>query len=188
MKLQKEEKSEENNMKLSQKILYCRKKSGYSQEALAQLLGISRQAVSKWETGESEPEAGKLKLLADTFNVSIDWLLSSEEPIEIEEVSTNDTSQNTGQNLISGIGKVIRRYGWLVGLVIIFQGCVLTLMGLVARHNALSIIPDGLFTDNMMPTFNPMLSMAMLFIVLGIAMIVIGLILAIYLKRRFSNR
>ena len=38
-------------MTLSGKILYCRKKAGLSQEALAEKLGVSRQAVSKWETG-----------------------------------------------------------------------------------------------------------------------------------------
>lgn len=40
-------------MKLSEKIYYCRKKAGKSQEELAALLGVSRQAVSKWETGVS---------------------------------------------------------------------------------------------------------------------------------------
>ena len=40
-------------MKLSEKILYCRKRAGLSQEALAERLGVSRQAVSKWETGVS---------------------------------------------------------------------------------------------------------------------------------------
>ena len=39
-------------MTLSGKILYCRKRAGLSQEALAEKLGVSRQAVSKWETGE----------------------------------------------------------------------------------------------------------------------------------------
>ena len=38
-------------MNLSEKILYCRKKAGLSQEALAEKLGVSRQAISKWETG-----------------------------------------------------------------------------------------------------------------------------------------
>lgn len=41
-------------MTLSGKILYCRKKAGLSQEALAEKLGVSRQAVSKWETGVSQ--------------------------------------------------------------------------------------------------------------------------------------
>ena len=40
-------------MKLSEKIVYCRKHAGLSQEALAERLGVSRQAVSKWETGVS---------------------------------------------------------------------------------------------------------------------------------------
>ena len=40
-------------MKLSEKILYCRKRAGLSQDALAARLGISRQSVSKWETGVS---------------------------------------------------------------------------------------------------------------------------------------
>ncbi len=44
---------EEKMMKLSEKILYCRKRAGLSQEALAERLGVSRQAVSKWETGVS---------------------------------------------------------------------------------------------------------------------------------------
>ena len=43
-------------MKLPEKILYCRKRAGLSQEALAERLGVSRQAVSKWETGEALPE------------------------------------------------------------------------------------------------------------------------------------
>lgn len=40
-------------MKLSEKILYCRKRAGLSQEALAARLGLSRQSVCKWETGVS---------------------------------------------------------------------------------------------------------------------------------------
>lgn len=67
-------------MKLNEKILYCRKKAGLSQEALAEELGVSRQAVSKWETGDAVPEIGKLVSLAKTFDVTTDWLLSEEEP------------------------------------------------------------------------------------------------------------
>lgn len=62
-------------MNLSEKIYYCRKKAGKSQEALAEELGVSRQAVSKWETGEAEPEIKKLRLLAEVFGVTTDWLL-----------------------------------------------------------------------------------------------------------------
>lgn len=67
-------------MKFSEKILYCRKKAGLSQEALAEKLGISRQAVSKWETGEADPEMSKLRQLSEIFEVSADWLLSDSPP------------------------------------------------------------------------------------------------------------
>lgn len=62
-------------MKLSDKIYHCRKKAGLSQEALAEKIGVSRQAISKWETGEAAPEISKLPLLARTFDVTADWLL-----------------------------------------------------------------------------------------------------------------
>ena len=66
-------------MRLPEKILYCRKRAGLSQEALAERLGVSRQAVSKWETGEALPETGKLATLAAALGVSVDWLLSEDE-------------------------------------------------------------------------------------------------------------
>lgn len=73
-------------MKLNEKIFYCRRKAGMSQEALAEELGVSRQAVSKWETGDAVPEIGKLLALAKTFDVTTDWLLSEEAP---EDNKTN---------------------------------------------------------------------------------------------------
>lgn len=63
-------------MTLSDKISACRRQQGLSQEALAAQLNVSRQAVSKWETGDAEPESGKLVALAQTFDVTVDWLLS----------------------------------------------------------------------------------------------------------------
>ena len=69
-------------MTLSEKIVYCRRRSGLTQEALAEKLGVSRQAVSKWETGDAVPELGKLPLLAGAFGATADWLLSGEEPAE----------------------------------------------------------------------------------------------------------
>ena len=69
-------------MKLSEKIIYCRKKAGLSQLDLADKLGVSRQSVSKWETGESNPDVTKIPLLAKEFGISADWLLSEDEPEE----------------------------------------------------------------------------------------------------------
>lgn len=55
-----------------------RKKKGYSQEEFANLIGVSRQAVSKWESGQSLPEVDKLILISNKLDVSIDYLMDNE--------------------------------------------------------------------------------------------------------------
>ena len=129
-------------MTLSGKILYCRKRAGLSQEALAEKLGVSRQAVSKWETGEAVPELSKLVLLAAAFGVTTDWLLSESEP-ELEPVeppanSAAGTAENTpGANWVESvpgvIGRLIRRYGWLYGVYTALAGLGLLVIGAIAR-------------------------------------------------------
>ena len=63
-------------MHLSEKILLLRKQRGLSQEALADQLGVSRQAVSRWETGSALPDAGNLLQLSRLFGVTADSLLN----------------------------------------------------------------------------------------------------------------
>ena len=60
---------------LSEKIRELRRKGGLSQEELAEKLNVSRQAVSKWETGAAVPTTETLVQLADFFEVSLDFLL-----------------------------------------------------------------------------------------------------------------
>lgn len=72
-------------MKLNEKITYYRRRAGYSQQTLADLMGVSRQSVSKWETGDSLPEVTKLPQLAQLFGVTTDHLLSDEAPVEDAE-------------------------------------------------------------------------------------------------------
>lgn len=67
---------------LSEKIYQLRRKSGLSQEQLAEKIGVSRQAVSKWEGGQSVPDLDNLKALSECFRVTIDEL-------------TNDQTSNT---------------------------------------------------------------------------------------------
>lgn len=59
---------------LSEKIYALRRKHGLSQEALAEKIGVSRQAVSKWETGAATPELDKLRALCACFGVTLDEL------------------------------------------------------------------------------------------------------------------
>ena len=67
-------------MKLNEKIYYYRKRAKLSQEELAAQVGVSRQAVSKWELGDATPELDKLAALAKAFGVTADELLSEGEP------------------------------------------------------------------------------------------------------------
>ena len=64
-------------MTIGAKIAACRKRAGMSQEKLANELNISRQAVSRWETGETVPNTETLKLLSALFDVSINTLLGT---------------------------------------------------------------------------------------------------------------
>lgn len=66
-------------MTLGEKITDLRKKRGLSQEELAITLGVSRQAVSKWEVGDATPDTDKIIALADYFDVTTDWLLRDRE-------------------------------------------------------------------------------------------------------------
>lgn len=67
-------------MDFAQHLQTLRKQAGYSQEQLAAQLGISRQAVSKWESAQGKPELDKLQKLAELYRVSTDAILSGEIP------------------------------------------------------------------------------------------------------------
>ena len=78
-------------MILADKIIELRKKAGYSQEELAEKMGVSRQSVSKWEGALSIPDLDKILLLSEIFGVSTDYLLKdelgNELPAPKEEIS-----------------------------------------------------------------------------------------------------
>ena len=67
-------------MKLGQKIAGLRKKSSLSQEALAEKMNVSRQAVSKWESNQSIPDIEKIVDLSELFGVTTDYLLNNGTP------------------------------------------------------------------------------------------------------------
>ena len=66
-------------MGLKEKLTQLRKNKGLSQLELAEMMGVSRQAVSRWENGLSVPSTDKLKQLSDLYSVSLDSLLSNSE-------------------------------------------------------------------------------------------------------------
>ena len=68
-------------MELSEKIQKLRKEKGMTQEQLAELLYVSRTAVSKWETGRGMPNMASLQMIAKLFGITLDELLSAEEVV-----------------------------------------------------------------------------------------------------------
>lgn len=76
-------------MTIGKRIKELRIESGLTQEALASKIGVSFQAVSKWENGRSQPDLGTLSLLSKTLNVSIDYLINGQDfspvPVPIQD-------------------------------------------------------------------------------------------------------
>ena len=64
-------------MEIGENILNFRKKKGYSQENLAEILGVSRQTISKWELGDTSPDLKQAWEIARTFKISFDELINN---------------------------------------------------------------------------------------------------------------
>ena len=80
-------------MILADKIIELRKKNGWSQEELAEKLGVSRQAVSKWEGAQSAPDIQRILEMSRLFGVSTDYLLKDDMDYS-NEVITESTAEN----------------------------------------------------------------------------------------------
>jgi len=110
-------------MSLSDKITMLRKSRALSQEELAQRLGVSRQAVSKWESGQSLPDIDKIVLLSEFFGVTTDYLLKdtndnvSEEKEESEEKEGNQSENEEKQTIKSYDGEDPNKQAELTGTI-----------------------------------------------------------------------
>lgn len=123
-------------MKLNEKIQYYRKQSRLSQEALAAQVGVSRQAVSKWELGDAVPEVDKLMALAKAFGVTTDALLSPDPPApEPPQPERHETGGPSHRRDIGRLDWLIQRYGWLAGVYVALSGLGITFVGGLARYS-----------------------------------------------------
>lgn len=77
-------------MKFNEKLQKLRKEKGMSQEALADVLGVSRQAISKWESGQSYPETEKMIAISELFGVTLDSLIKD---ADLQEDKQNTASE-----------------------------------------------------------------------------------------------
>lgn len=134
-------------MTTGQKIQALRKQRGLTQEQLAQRLGISRQAVSRWELDESLPETANLLPLRDALGVSIDALLDPAQgpagPRPREEPSAPAAPASSAPAL----GALLKRRLWLLLLpveLVVFSALALWWLG-KAPSLALMVLLQGLW-------------------------------------------
>lgn len=190
-------------MTLGERIAYYRKQAGYSQEALAERLGVSRQAISKWETGEATPDAERIIALAAALGISTDTLLlGKEEPAanpytEAETVRQPAPTPEWLDHLPRHIGRLFREKGYIAGYIVAAQGLGILLVGLLARFGFGSILSMQNGAWGMMGSVGSMGSMSAAFrfpiifanilCVLGGIVIIGGVALAIIWKRRVQK-
>ena len=125
-------------MILGEKIVQLRKQRGWSQEELASQLGISRQAVSKWESAASIPDLDKIISMSRLFEVSIDYLLKEEmtedAPPIVREKEETDSLRSVSLEEATGFldltRKAAAKIAFGVACCILSPICLLLLGGL----------------------------------------------------------
>lgn len=146
-------------MKLSENLKRIRKENNLSQEQLAEKLGVSRQAVSKWESGQSYPEMDKVIQICKTFNFNMDELMNE----NVKEVRENkQATSNVNKNIedfFEFITKTVDMFSamkFMQKIKCIFEqfviGCILFIVmafGLLIlkeiTHGILGFLPDKLY-------------------------------------------
>lgn len=115
-------------MTFSDNLRALRRAKEYSQESLAQQLGVTRQTVSKWENGTAMPDLKKLTEIAALFDTTMDALLGTDQPAEADhQAQTAYDLQALGVRL----EKSQRRSDWLTGILIVLAVLVAVLLILV---------------------------------------------------------
>ena len=118
-------------MSIADRIQQLRKSRGISQEELAEKAGVSRQAVSKWESGQSTPDIEKISLLSDFFETTTDYLIKGIEPVKEFEGKWSAVAFAGAGTVVNAIGLIFAVFVWLeqqriyatgIGLVIMLLG------------------------------------------------------------------
>jgi transcriptional regulator with XRE-family HTH domain len=145
-------------MNMADRIQSLRKTKGISQEELAAQIGVSRQAVSKWESEQSSPDIEKVILLSDFFEVTTDYLLKGIEPYAERETSPK---VKPNANIFSIVGTAFNLIGILVaamlwieeqktrdtagGLIFTIMGCMIYGIGMVVSDETTKIKAKRMF-------------------------------------------
>lgn len=127
-------------MILADKIIELRKKNGWSQEELADKLGVSRQAVSKWESAQAVPDMNRVLKLSEIFGVSTDFLLKDElelstaVPAELQESSEGGGARSVSMEEASAFLEHRERSSRRVALGVLM--CILSPVLLIVLSSA----------------------------------------------------
>lgn len=106
--------------RLQECILKLRKECNLSQEQLGEKINVTRQTISNWELGETQPNPEQLTLLSKTLNVSVDELLSNDiKPILVEKVSNTEKLAGLIIKILKGIGVLLLIYFVFIILALI---------------------------------------------------------------------
>lgn len=129
-------------MNIADRIQHLRKSKGISQEELADRIGVSRQAVSKWESEQSIPDIEKIILLSDYFETTTDFLLKGIEPAQ-------ETEKKYSAAVFSVIGTILNAMGLVLAIVVWIerQTVYAVGIGLVVMLLGTGIFLTGQFID-----------------------------------------
>ena len=108
-------------MSLGEKLLKLRKKKGLSQEEVADILHVTRQTVSKWETDQSMPDFDKVVPICNLYEISTEELFHGEvsTPREVEEVSIENTSTYQNYNRKKALFTTVAVMLYILSVVVI---------------------------------------------------------------------
>ena len=90
-------------MEFHERLSFLRKAAGLTQEQLGARVGVTRQAVSKWESGQVSPDAATVARLCGALNVSADFLVLGREPVDAEDGQEPETCPICGRPVYSGL-------------------------------------------------------------------------------------
>ena len=127
-------------MILAHKIATLRKRLNWSQEELAEKLGVSRQSVSKWESANSIPDLSKIVSMAEIFNVTTDYLLKDElEEIDASTSTTQDAERKL-LNLEQVLAYIDNKYN---ASIIVSKGVALCICSVIPLFFLLAMADTG---------------------------------------------
>ena len=158
-------------MKLSDRIQYLRKARGISQEGLADQLGVSRQAVSKWESEQSMPDLDKIISMSDYFEVTTDYLLKGIEPVVQKEDEQSIKYRRIASNICYQLSLGLVGLGIILSIILadFLKISVLLTPVLIVQGVGLLVWGTGRNLSEVRPSFQVKLALILflLFVPLG---------------------